>query len=83
MRPVRKKQAIRRYEQAFTNLIRGAFNLDDYDASYEAQYCSNAEEDGESASTYDQVLRSKYKGEWMRARGSEIKSMFQHHTWTI
>ena len=83
MRPVRKKQAIRRYEQEFTNLKRGTFNLDDYDASYEAQYCFSAEEDGESASTYDQVLRSKYKEEWMRAMESEIKSLKQHHTWTL
>ena len=83
VRPVRKKQAIRRYEQEFTNLKRGTFNLDDYDASYEAQYCFSAEEDGESASTYDQVLRSKYKEEWMRAMENEIQLLSQHHTWTL
>ena len=62
VRPVRKKQAIRRYEQDFTNLKRGTFNLDDYDSSYEAQYYFNAEEDGESASTYDQVRAKQVQG---------------------
>ena len=83
MRPVRRKQAIKRYEQEFPNLRRGTFNLDDYDASYEAQYCFSAEEDGESASTYDQVLRSKYKDDWMRAMESEIQSLTKHDTWTL
>ena len=83
VRPVRKKQAIKRYEQEFPNLRRGTFNLDDYDASYEAQYCLSAEEDGESASTYDQVLRSKDKDDWMRAMESEIQSLTKHDTWKL
>ena len=82
VRPVRKKQAIKRYEQEFPNLRR-AFNLDDYDASYEAQYCFSAEEDGESASTYDQVLQGKYKNDWMRAMESEVQSLTKHDTWTL
>ena len=49
VRPVHKKQAITRYEQEFPNLRLGEFNIDDY----EAQYCFSAEEDGESASTYN------------------------------
>ena len=83
VRPVRKKQAIQRYEQDFPNLRRGTFNLDDYDASYESQYFFSADEDGESASTYDQVLRSKYKDDWMRAMESEIQSLTKHDTWTL
>ncbi|CAI5712611.1 unnamed protein product [Peronospora destructor] len=83
VRPVRKKQTIRRYEQDFPNLRRGEFNLDDYEAEYDAQYCFSAEEDGESASTYDQVLQSKYKEDWLHAMESEIKSLAQHKTWTL
>ena len=83
VRPVRKKQAIRRYEQEFANMRRGEFNLDDYEAGYDAQYCFSAEEDGESASTYEQVLQSRYKDEWLRAMKSEIKSLAQHNTWTL
>lgn len=37
----------------------------------------------ESASTYEQVLRSKYKDESMRAMECEIKSLMQHKTWTL
>ena len=83
VRPVRKKQAIKRYEQEFPNLRRGTFNLDDYEASYGAQYCFSAEEDGESASTFDHVLKRKYKDEWMLAMESEIQSLKQHDTWTL
>lgn len=83
VRPVRKKQAIKRYEQEFPNLRRGEFNLDDYEADYDAQYCFNAEEDGENASTYEQVLQSKYKDDWLRAMESEIKSLGQHKTWAL
>uniref|UniRef100_A0AAV1V3K5 Integrase catalytic domain-containing protein n=1 Tax=Peronospora matthiolae TaxID=2874970 RepID=A0AAV1V3K5_9STRA len=83
VRPARKKQAIKRYEQEFPNLRRGTFNLDDYDASYATQYCLSAEEDGESASTYSQVLESKYKDDWIRAMKSEIQALTQHDTWTL
>jgi len=83
VRPVRKKQAVVRYEQEFPNLRRGEFNLDDYEAEYDAAYCFNAEDDGESASTYEQVLQSKHKDEWLRAMESEIQSLAQHETWTL
>ena len=83
VRPVRKKQAITRYEQEYPNLRRGEFNLDDYEADYNAQYCFSAEDDGESASTYNQVLQSEYKDDWLRAMDSEIKSLAQHKTWTL
>ena len=79
VRPVRKKQAITRYEQEFPNLRRGEFNLDDC----EAQYCFSAEEDGENASTYEQALQSKYKDKWLRAMESEISSLAQHETWNL
>uniref|UniRef100_A0AAV1VHK9 Uncharacterized protein n=1 Tax=Peronospora matthiolae TaxID=2874970 RepID=A0AAV1VHK9_9STRA len=46
VRPVRKKQAVTRYEQEFPNLQRGVFNLDDYEDGYDAQYCLSADDDG-------------------------------------
>ena len=79
MRPVRKKKAIRRYEHEFPNVRRGEYILNEY----EAQYCLSAEEDGESASTYDQVLQSKYKDESMRSMESDSKSLAQHETCTL
>uniref|UniRef100_A0AAV1TKQ0 Reverse transcriptase Ty1/copia-type domain-containing protein n=1 Tax=Peronospora matthiolae TaxID=2874970 RepID=A0AAV1TKQ0_9STRA len=83
VRPVRKKQAITYYEQEFPNLQRGLFNLDDFEAGYDAQYCLIAEDDGERASTYEKVLRIKYKKDWMRAVKSEIKSLAQPKTWAL
>uniref|UniRef100_A0AAV1UQL1 Uncharacterized protein n=1 Tax=Peronospora matthiolae TaxID=2874970 RepID=A0AAV1UQL1_9STRA len=71
------------YEQGFLNLQRGVFDLDDYEAGYDAQYCLSAEDDGERATTYEQVLRREYKKDWMRAMKSEIKSLAQHNTCTF
>ena len=83
VRPVRKKQAISRYENEYPNLRRGQFSLNDFEADYDALYCFSAEDDGESASSYKQVLESKYKSEWLQAMGSEIQSLAQHGTWTL
>lgn len=53
VRPVQKKQAVIRHKHAFSNLRRGKFSLDDYEADYDALHCVCAEVDGESASTLD------------------------------
>nr|CCA21916.1 PREDICTED: copia proteinlike putative [Albugo laibachii Nc14] len=81
VRPVRKKQAITRYEQEFPSMRQGEAKIDEDD--YDALYCFNANEEGESASSYEQVLKSNYKVEWMRAMRREIKSLAKHETWTL
>ena len=48
VRRVRKKQAMRRYEQDFPNLRRGQSNLTDFEGDQDAMYCFSAEDDGES-----------------------------------
>ncbi|GMF41384.1 unnamed protein product [Phytophthora lilii] len=84
VRPVRKKRGVVRYEQEFPNLRRGEFNLDDYEDGYGSHFCFSAEEnDGERAATFDEVMKSKYKTEWLRAMESEMKSLEDHKTWTL
>ncbi|POM77342.1 Reverse transcriptase, partial [Phytophthora palmivora] len=47
-------------------------------------YCLHTEDnDGERAVTYDEVMKSKYNGEWLRAMESEMKSLEDHQTWTL
>ncbi|POM68330.1 Integrase catalytic core protein [Phytophthora palmivora] len=73
-----------RYEQEFPNLRRGQFNLDDFEADHDSLYCLHTEDDdGERAVTYDEVMKSKYNGEWLHAMGSEMKSLEDHQTWTL
>ncbi|KAE9016351.1 Retrovirus-related Pol polyprotein from transposon TNT 1-94 [Phytophthora fragariae] len=80
----RTRRGVVRYEQEFPNVRRGEFNLDDYEAEYDSLYCLHAEDDdGERAVTYDEVMKSKYKDEWLRAMESEMKSLEDHRTWTL
>lgn len=72
VRPVRKKRGITRYEQEYSNVPRDQFNLDDFEDEYDSYHCFAAEEDGEQATTYEEVMTSKYKDEWMRAMQSEM-----------
>ncbi|KAI9905352.1 hypothetical protein PsorP6_013561 [Peronosclerospora sorghi] len=83
VRPIRKKRGVVRYGQEFPNLRHGHFHLDDYEADYDSFYCLSAEEDGEQASSYEEVMRSNYKDQWLQAMNSEIKSLVQHKTWTL
>ncbi|CEG40859.1 uncharacterized protein PHALS_11038 [Plasmopara halstedii] len=80
VRPVRKKQAVLRYEHEFPNLRRGEFSLDDYEAEHDTLNCFSAEDAGESSSTFEQVQQSKYRDEWLCAMQSEIQSLAQHET---
>ena len=61
VRPVRKKRGVVRYEQEFPSHRRGHFNLDDYEADFDSFYCYSAVEDGEQASSYQEVMKSNYK----------------------
>ena len=83
VRPIRKKRGVVRYEQEFPVLRRGQFNLDDYEGDYDAFYCFSAEEDGEQASSYEEVLKSNYKNQWLEAMKSEMKSLEEHNTWKL
>ncbi|POM59270.1 Copia proteinlike [Phytophthora palmivora] len=72
VRPVRKRRGVVRYEQEFSNLRRGQFNLDDFEADHDSLYGVHAEDDdGERAVTYDEVMKSKYNDEWLRAMESD------------
>ncbi|KAG6617006.1 Retrovirus-related Pol polyprotein from transposon TNT 1-94 [Phytophthora cinnamomi] len=63
---------------------RGEFNLDDFEGEFDSLYCLLTEDDdGERAVSYDEVMRSKYKDEWLRAMESEMKSLEDHRTWTL
>ena len=60
---------------------RGEANIDgDKD---DAIYCFSATEEGEGALTYEQLLQSKYKDEWMLVIDREIKSLGTHETWKL
>ena len=80
VRPVRKKRGVVRYEQEFSNLRRGHFNLDDFEGEENSLYCFVADDDGEQASTYDEVMKSKNKKQWLGAMKSEMQSLSKHNT---
>uniref|UniRef100_A0AAV1TIP8 Polyprotein n=1 Tax=Peronospora matthiolae TaxID=2874970 RepID=A0AAV1TIP8_9STRA len=83
VRPVRKKRGVVRYEQEFPSHRRGHFNLDDYEGDFDSFYCFSAEEDGEQASSYREVMKSGYKEQWLQAMKSEMKSLEEHSTWKL
>ena len=83
VRPIRKKRGVTRYEEEFTNMPRGRFNLDDFEGEYDSYHCFAAEDDGEQAATYEEVMKSRYKDEWMRDMQSEMKSLKHHETWKL
>ena len=83
VRPIRKKRGVTRYEQEYPNMPRGHFSLDDFEGEPDAHHCFAAVEDGEQAATYDEVMKSKYKYEWMCAMQSEMKSLQDHETWKL
>uniref|UniRef100_A0AAV1VKM4 Integrase catalytic domain-containing protein n=1 Tax=Peronospora matthiolae TaxID=2874970 RepID=A0AAV1VKM4_9STRA len=83
VRPVRKKRGVVRYEQEFPSHRRGRFNLDDYEGDFDSFYCFSAEEDGEQASSYQEVMKSSYKEQWLQAMKSEMKSLEEHSTWKL
>ena len=83
VRPIRKKRGVTRYEQEYSNIPRGQFNLEDFEGEYDSYHCFAAEEDGEQAANYEEVMKSKYKDEWMRAMQSEMKSLRDHDTWRL
>uniref|UniRef100_H3GT68 Reverse transcriptase Ty1/copia-type domain-containing protein n=2 Tax=Phytophthora ramorum TaxID=164328 RepID=H3GT68_PHYRM len=84
VRPARKRRGVVRYQDEFPGTRRGEFNLDDYEAEFDSLYCFLTEDDdGERAVSYDEVMRSKYKDEWLRAMESEMKSLEDHRTWKL
>ena len=83
VRPVRKKRGVVRYEQECPSHRRGHFNLDDYEAGLDSFYCFSAEEDGEQASSYEEVMKSNYKEQRMQTMKSEMKSLEKHSTWKL
>uniref|UniRef100_H3H8C8 Integrase catalytic domain-containing protein n=1 Tax=Phytophthora ramorum TaxID=164328 RepID=H3H8C8_PHYRM len=84
VRPARKRRGVVRYQYEFPGTRRGEFNLDDYEAEFDSLYCFLTEDDdGERAVSYDEVMRSKYKDEWLRAMESEMKSLEDHRTWKL
>uniref|UniRef100_H3H7A4 Integrase catalytic domain-containing protein n=1 Tax=Phytophthora ramorum TaxID=164328 RepID=H3H7A4_PHYRM len=84
VRPARKRRGVVRYQDEFPGTRRGEFNLDDYEAEFVSLYCFLTEDDdGERAVSYDEVMRSKYKDEWLRAMESEMKSLEDHRTWKL
>ena len=62
---------------------RGHFNLDDYEGEDDTYHCFDAEQDGEQAATYDEVMKRRYKNEWMRAMQSEMTLLQDHETWKL
>ena len=56
VRPIRKKRGVTRYEQEYPNLPRGRFNLDDFEGEHDSFHCFTAEEDGEQAANYEEVM---------------------------
>lgn len=83
VRPVRKKRGLVRYDKEFTNIRRGEFNLDDFEGEYDSHHCLVAESSGEQASTYEEVMKSEYKDQWLEAMKSEMKSLEDHNTWKL
>ena len=59
MRPIRKKRAVVRYEQEYPNTPRGQLHSDDLEGEHDSYHCFVAEEDGEQAATYNEVMNSK------------------------
>ncbi|ETM97503.1 hypothetical protein PPTG_20239, partial [Phytophthora nicotianae INRA-310] len=41
------------------------------------------DDDGERAVSYDEVMKSKYRNEWLRAMESEMESLDNHQTWEL
>ncbi|KAG6623354.1 Retrovirus-related Pol polyprotein from transposon TNT 1-94 [Phytophthora cinnamomi] len=84
VRPARKRRGVVRYQDEYPGTRRGEFNLDDFEGEFDSLYCLLTEDDdGERAVSYDEVMRSKYKDEWLRAMESEMKSLEDHRTWTL
>lgn len=83
VRPVRKKRSVIRYDQEFPNLRRSQFNLDDFEGQHDSLYCFMAEEDGEQASSYDEVMKTKNKDQWLQAIKCEMKALEEHSTWNL
>ncbi|KAL4099935.1 hypothetical protein PRIC1_007732 [Phytophthora ramorum] len=84
VRPERKRRGVVRYQDEYTGAQRGHFNLDDFEAEWDSLYCLHAEDDdGEHAVSYEEVLRSKYKDQWLDAMKSEMKSLEDHNTWEL
>lgn len=75
VRPIRKKRGVVRYEQDFLNIRLGKFTLEDYEGDYDSFYFFSAYEDGEQASSYEEVLKRTYKNQWLEAMKSEMKSL--------
>ena len=61
VRPVRKKQAIRRYKTRLSKPASRPINLTDFEGDQNSMYGFSAKDDGESGLTYDQVLQIKLK----------------------
>lgn len=51
--------------------------------SYEEALMSGTDIEGEDATTYEEVMKSNYKVEWMKAMKHEMKSIKAHDTWTL
>ncbi|KAG6610908.1 Retrovirus-related Pol polyprotein from transposon TNT 1-94 [Phytophthora cinnamomi] len=84
VRPARKRRGVVRYQDEYPGTRRGEFNLDDFEGEFDSLYCLLTEDDdSERAVSYDEVMRSKYKDEWLRAMESEMKSLEDHRTWTL
>uniref|UniRef100_H3H953 Integrase catalytic domain-containing protein n=1 Tax=Phytophthora ramorum TaxID=164328 RepID=H3H953_PHYRM len=80
VRPERKRRGVVRYQDEYTGAQRGHFNLDDFEAEWDSLYCLHAEDDGgEHAVSYEEVMRSKYKDQWLDAMKSEMKSLEDHN----
>ena len=46
-------------------------------------HCFATEEDGEQASSFEEVMKSSNKYQWLKAMESEMKALQEHSTWTL
>ena len=47
---------------------------------HDSYYCFAAEDDGEQAATYEEVMKIRYKDEWISDMKSEIKALQEHES---
>jgi hypothetical protein len=78
-RPVRKKQAIIRYQDEFDGLICMMAEV----SKTESECLMACEDEDERKSTFQGILTSKHKDEWKKAMDKEIKSIQDLETWEL
>jgi Reverse transcriptase (RNA-dependent DNA polymerase)/gag-polypeptide of LTR copia-type/Integrase core domain/GAG-pre-integrase domain/Zinc knuckle len=79
LRPARKKKAIIRYQDEFDGLVCMMAQVD----KHEAECLMVFEDEDEKMSTYQGIMKSKYKYEWKKAMDKEIKSIQDLNTWEL